>query len=154
MRTIKQCNAAISQIKITGKGFDEAVQSVALDILQHVQQNREVSLAIKLLAALPKSSRGKALADWFQRFGMIEVNLDKATAKEFPLVFNKEGKTDLEGAVKMPWFKCKKDAPLAVEFDFAGKLSALLKHAAQAQKDGLTVKGAELLAKIQWEGVQ
>ena len=147
MRTQKQILTAIQHVAINGKALDESVQSIGLDILQHVDAHGEVSLACKLLKALPKGARAKALADWFQTYGKITVNTDKATAKQFPLVFNKDGSTDLEGAAAKQWYKCKPDRPLAVEFDFAAQLSALLKRAAEAEARGMTVKGAEALAK-------
>lgn len=148
MRTQKQILTAIQHIAITGKGLDDAVQSVGLDVLQHVELHGEVSLANKLLKALPKGARAKALADWFNRFGKITVNTDRTTAKEFPLVYCKEGQTNLEGAAGMPWYKCKQDKPLAVEFDFAGQLMSLLKRANEAASKGLEVKGADVLAKL------
>lgn len=149
MRTQKQILTAIQHIAITGKGLDQAVQSVGLDVLQHVDQHGEVSLANKLLKALPKGARAKALADWFQRFGKIAVNTDKATAKEFPLVFDKARTTDVEQATTTPWYTCRQDKPLAVEFDFAGQLASLIKRAQAAQAKGLPIKGAEQLAALQ-----
>lgn len=147
MRTQKQVLAAIQNIAITGKGLDQAIQSVALDVIQHVEANGEVSLAIKLLKALPKGARANALADWFQQFSKVMVNTDKATAKQFPLVFNKAGKTDVEGATAKQWFECKPPKALADEFDFAGQLMALLKRADKAQADGLPIKGVDALKK-------
>lgn len=148
MRTQKQILAAIQNITITGKCLDQSVQSVGLDVLQHVELHGEVSLANKLLKALPKGARAKALADWLQLHGKIIVNTDKATAKQFPLVYHKQGVTLLEAAAAKPWYECKKDKPLAEEFDFAGKLAALIKHAQAAQAKGMTVKGADKLADL------
>ena len=51
MRTQKQLLSAIQNISITGKGMDDAVQSVGLEDIQHVEANGEVSLANKLLKA-------------------------------------------------------------------------------------------------------
>lgn len=149
MRTQKQVLAAIQNIAITGKGLDDAVQSVGLDVLQHVELNGEVSLANKLLKALPKGARTKALADWFQLHGKVVVNTDRKTAKEFPLVFHKQGVTRLAEAAAKPWYKCKQDKPLAVEFDFGAQLSALLKRAHEAASKGLVVKGADVLAQVE-----
>lgn len=145
MRTHKQVLSAIQNIAITGKGLDAAIQSVGLDVIQHVEQNGEVSLAIKLLRALPKGSRSNALADWFQKFSKVAVNTDKATAKQFPLVFNKAGKLDVEGATKLQWFQCKPEKAMVDEFDFNAKLLALLNQASKAEKDGITIKGADAL---------
>lgn len=152
--SVKQCNAAISQIKITGKGLDEAVQTVGLSVLQHIEANREVSLAIKLLNALPKGARSNALVEWFIRFGMVKVNADKATKGQFPLLFDKERGTNLEGAVAKPWHKCRPERPASEVFDLEAQVKALLKRAAAALKEGKEVKGgAELLAKLQGLGV-
>lgn len=148
MRTQKQILTAIQHVAINGKALDESVQSIGLDILQHVDAHGEVSLACKLLKALPKGARAKALADWFQMYGKIIVNTDKATAKQFPLVFHKEGKTDLEGAAAKQWYKCKPDRPLADEFDFAGKMQALLRQAQAARDAGKPVIGADVLDKL------
>ena len=63
MRTQKQLLSAIQNISITGKGMDDAVQSVGLEVIQHVEANGEVSLAIKLLKALPKGARSNALVE-------------------------------------------------------------------------------------------
>lgn len=148
MRTQKQILTSIQHIAITGKCMDESVQSVGLEVLQHVEMHGEVSLANKLLKALPKGARAKALADWFERFGKIAVNTDKTTAKQFPLIYHKAGATNLEGAAAKPWHQCKKDKPLAEEFDFAAKLASLLRQAAEAEKKGMPIKGADQLAAL------
>lgn len=148
MLTVKQCNAAISNIKISGKALDAAVQDVGLSVLVHVQEHREASLAVKLLNALPKGARKAALVAWFTNYGMISVNRDKVTAKERPLVFNAEAKTDLEEAAKKPWFKSAPEKPVSEMFDFQAQLLSLMKRADEAAKKGQSVAGADQLAKI------
>ena len=132
---LKQCTAAISQIKISGKGLDEAVQSVGLSVLQDEAINREPWLALKLLNALPKGSRRNALVDWFRKYGQIAVNLDKETAKTKPLLFVDGMKTDLEGAAKEPRWKCKPEKALTVEFS-AAKLEAEVARMLLKVQDG------------------
>lgn len=147
MLTLKQCNAAIQNIKITGKALDAAVQDVGMSVLQHVETNREVSLAIKLLNALPKGARRAALVAWFTNYGMISVNTDKATAKDRPFVFNADAKTDLEEAAAKPWYKAAPERPVSEMFDFQAALAALLKKAEKAEQAGLEIKGADKLAQ-------
>lgn len=147
--TVKQCNRAISNIKISGKALDQAVQEVGLSVIQHCAANGEVSLAIKLLNALPKGSRRNALVQWLVQFGPVQVELDKAKAKTHPLAYNKAGALDVDGATAKPWWTCKPEKALADEFDFASRLQALLKQAAKAAEDGKAVKGAEELLKVQ-----
>jgi hypothetical protein len=147
MLTVKQCNAAIQNIKVNGKAFDAAVQDVGMSVLQHVELNREVSLAIKLLNALPKGARKAALVAWFTNYGMISVNTDKASSKDRPFVFNADGKTDLQEAASKPWFKAAPEKPVAEMFDFQAALARLLKQADAAQAKGQTIKGADKLAQ-------
>lgn len=148
MRTQKQLLSAIQNISITGKGMDDAVQSVGLEVIQHVEANGEVSLAIKLLKALPKGARSNALVEWFIQHGKISVNKDKATGKQFPLVFDREKKSDLQGAADKPWFKCRPERDPATEFDLDAALAALVKRAQAAKAAGMTIKGEARLATI------
>lgn len=121
--TVKQCNAAIANIKVNGKSLDQQVQTVGLSVLQHIEAHGEVSLAIKLLAAMPKGGRANALVDWMTQCGKVSVNLDKLTKKQFPLVLDKAKTTNLELAAGKPWFKWKPEKALHVEFS-AEKLAA------------------------------
>lgn len=146
--TVKQCNAAISNIKMNGKALDSAIQEVGLSVLQHCAANGEVSLAIKLYNALPRGSRRNALVAWFVEFGTIAVELDKKKAKTHPLVFNRLGVLDVEGAAEKPWYECKKERALADEFDFTSRLNALLKQAEKAAESGKTIKGADTLQTL------
>ena len=138
---VKQTTAAIANIKINGKALDQAIQEVGLSVLYHVGENREVSLAIKLLNVMPKGSRRNALIEWFIQFGMIAVNTDKATAKERPLVFDRDRCTNLKGAAAKPWFTCRPERPAAEVFDVEAKLRQLLKQLESARAKGLEVRG-------------
>lgn len=138
---VKQTNAAIANIKINGKALDQSIQEVGLSVLHHVGENREASLAVKLLNAMPKGARRNALVEWFIRFGMIAVNTDKASAKERPLVFDRDGTTDLEGAAAKPWFTCRPERAAAEVFDVEAKLRQLLKQLENARAKGMEVKG-------------
>ena len=146
--TVKQCNAAISNIKMNGKALDGAIQDVGLSVLQHCAANGEVSLAIKLLNALPKGSRRNALVQWLVQFGPVQVELDKAKAKTHPLAHNKAGVLDVEGAAAKPWWTCKPESALTVEFDFASQRQRLLQRAQKAMDAGKPVKGLDMLEKV------
>lgn len=145
---VKQTNAAIATLKITGKALDQGIQEVGLSVLYHVGENREVSLAIKLLNAMPKGGRRNALVEWFILFGMIAVNTDKATAKERPLVFDRDRTTNLEGAAAKPWYTCRPERPAAEVFDVEAKLRQLLKQLETAKAKGMTVKGEQYVSAM------
>lgn len=132
--TIKQVNASIQNIKINGKMLDQAIQDTALSVIHHVEVNREVSLANKLFNAMPAGSRRNALAQWFFTFGMIAVNTDKASKKERPFIFDKEGTTNIEEAAKVMWNTMLKEKSVSEAFDpdkFINMMQAKLKKLAK-----------------------
>lgn len=136
---------AIVSVANRGKKLDADIQTAGLSILNHVQQHGEVSLCNKLFNALPKGARRNALVEWFLKYGKVQVNTDKATAKEFPLVFRKDGKTDIDGAVKQPWYDCKPEKAVIDEFDFSKNLASLISHIKRATEQGVAIKGNEEL---------
>ncbi len=137
---------AILSIQSRGKKLDQSIQEAALSIIKHVHEHGEVSLANKLFKAMPAGARKNALVEWFLMYSRVGVNQDKVTAKEFPLVLNKEGKTDLEGAVKTPWFECRKEKAPDEVFDFNAAFARLLN---QVQRAGDNITGdAETIALI------
>ena len=148
LMNIKQTNAAIANIKITGKALDQGIQEVGLSVLHHVCENREASLAIKLMNAMPKGGRRNALIEWFIQFGMIAVNMDKATAKDRPLVFDRDRVTNLDGAAAKPWYTCRPERPAAEVFDVEAQLRQLMKRLENARAKGMEVKGDKYIAAM------
>lgn len=146
--TVKQCNAAISNIKMNGKALDGAIQDVGLSVMQHCATNGEASLAIKLLNALPRGARRNALIQWFILYAPIVVEQDKDKAKTHPLAFNRDGTLDVAGAAAKPWWTCRPEKSPAEEFDFEASLERLLDRARKAKEKGLAIKGQDKLDKL------
>lgn len=135
MRTAKEISVSIGQIKVSGQKLDDKIQAVALEVLAHIQEHKEVSLACKLHQALPKGARKNALVAWFLEFGAISVNTGK-DKDSIPLKFNKEAQTNLAGAASTPWFQFKPEKSPSDEFDFDKALASLIKKAQKAMADG------------------
>ena len=135
MRDKKAIETSINQIKVSGQKLDDKIQAVALEVLEHVEQNSEASLACKLYNALPKGARKNALVAWFLEFGKIKVNTGK-DKEAIPLKFDKEGTTDLEGAKAKAWYDFKKEKAPSEEFDFDKALASLIKKAKKAMEAG------------------
>lgn len=142
---------AIDSIARRGAKLDEDIQDAALSCLHRVQEHGDVGYLCRLFKSMPRGSRSNALAEWAAKYGKVKINLDKATNKEQPFTFWKEGNTDFEGAVGEPWYKCKPEKPLEEEFDFVGKLEALIKHAQKQHAAGKPVKGLDRLLAITGE---
>ena len=136
-------NKEVNGIKTNGARLDKRIQEAALSIVAHIDEHREVTLANKLYHALPNGARKNALVEWFLKYGMITINTDKATKKEFPLAFDKSAKTNLEGASAEFWYECKKEAAPDVAFDLNSRIASLAKQLVNAQNKGLVIEGDE-----------
>lgn len=132
----KAINGKIKTIANRGASFDKLVQEVAEEVIVHIEEHGEVSLACKLFLALPAGSRRLSLAHWFLKFGKISINTAKGQSKTIPFVFNKDGTTNLEEGKKLAWFDAKKAKTLAQEFKLDDKIDRLLKDVAKAVELG------------------
>jgi len=151
---------AIKSIQGRGEALDKNIQQTAESIAAHIEQHREVSLAIKLYNAMPQGSRRNALVQWFVLFGAVSVNKDKDNRKEFPLTFNKEGKVDLVLGAKKAWFDCKKEKEISDEVftlaDEVQKFQAQIQRWVKAGKvtadDALVVELLRIKPSVELEG--
>ena len=139
---------AIESIGRRGQKLDNDIQDAALSCLWHLDKHGDITLLERLWASMPKGARRNALADWAAKFGKLTLNMDKASNKEHPFLYDKKGNTDLAGAAETKWFDCKPEKGIEEEFDFEAKVHSLLRHLAQAQNKGLKIKGAEMAEKI------
>lgn len=146
--TTQELGKAIESIARRGAKLDADIQDAGMSCLHRIQEHGDVGYLNRLYLSLPKGARTSALAEWAAKYGKVKINMDKASNKELPFVFWKEGNTDYEGATLEPWFKCKPEKPLELEFDFAGKLEALIKHATAAMEAGKPVKGMDRLLAL------
>lgn len=142
---------AIQSIARRGKQLDTDIQNTGLSIMAHFEQHHDVTLFNKLYLAMPKGSRRAALAEWFVKFGGVDVNMDKATAKDAPFVNpakDARRPVNVAGATETPWFDMKKEPDLTEEFNFESMLAALLKRAEAAKAAGKVIIGADQLAAV------
>jgi len=90
---------AIGQVNVTGKALETLIHTVAVSVLAHIEQHREVSLANQLIDAVPVLARKNALRDWFVSFGKIKFDTETKL-----MAFNKTGKTDIVTATQNPFY--------------------------------------------------
>lgn len=91
---------SIKSVETRGKALDNLIHLTACSILAHVHEHREVSLANKLLNALPKSGRKNALIAWFEAYG--EMLFD---GKDKEMKFCKDTTTEQDKAELDPFWK-------------------------------------------------
>lgn len=92
----------IDAIARTGKKLDLDIHTAAVSCLNHAQQHGDVTLCTRLVDAMPKSSRRKALIHWFASFGPLAYS-DKE--KKFRVAKGRDIKPyDIEGATEKPFY--------------------------------------------------
>ena len=114
---------AITDVSVTGKKLETLIHTVAVSILVHIEKHREVSLANKLIDAIPNLARKNALRDWFIAFG--KMSYDKETQV---MMFKKTGVTDSDKATQNPFWLFKPEAEY-VPFDLIAKINDVIKLA-------------------------
>lgn len=141
MNDAKTIEKAIASIANRGSKLDADIQHCALSVINHVELHGDVTLVNRLYLAMPKGTRKAALSAWLLQFGKVLANTDKASKKELPFVYNKQGKTDMDGAIANPWYNFKQDKAPDEVLNLNDSIKALLKRAESAMKRGVKVEG-------------
>lgn len=140
MKDIKTINTSITAIKTAGAKLDAKIHTTAVDVLEHFMEHRDTGLVNRLFLAMPKGSRGTALADWLLKFVAVKVNTNKETKEAQPLVFDKD-KVDammadgnLAKATSTHWYDLKKEKALDEVFDVQTAFKAMLRRIERSTK--------------------
>jgi hypothetical protein len=126
----KDIGAAIATLQRRGASFFRDVHKVACSILQHVDQHHNVTLANRLLDALPDATRKNPLRDWFISFGRMTYDEENKV-----IAYNRDAVTLLDDAMAKPFWEFKPEQAY-IPFDMHKAIQNVLKAAARAQKKG------------------
>lgn len=131
---------AIDAIARTGKKLDADIHTAAVSCLNHAEQHGDVTLCTRLVNAMPKSSRRKALVVWFVKFGPLAFNEKE---KAFKVAKGKEVKQyDIEAAAETPFFDLTAERnPEPYTLD---KLVGFIKRKIEEMKEKETLKEGDL----------
>lgn len=146
--SVKDIDAGIKSLASRGKKFDADVQNIALSIIAHTEAHSDYTKAEALYKALPAGSRRASLVQWFLAFGKISA-LDPKVPEEKAKIeqgahfkFDREKRTDMEGAHKTMWHSMgKPEAKPAEVFDVHKAAASLLSKMRKAQEAGVPIKG-------------
>jgi hypothetical protein len=136
----KAINNVISSIKNHSKKLDNTIHITALSVINHIEKHGDITLAQKLVSAVPGSSRKAALNDWLLKFGKLNYDTEKKT-----LTFARDKKTNLEGGMETPFWELE----VATEYkpyDVIKALEAIYRKANQAKARGDNISTDILLA--------
>ncbi len=121
---------AIGQVNVTGKALENLIHTVAVSVISHIEQHREVSLANQLIDAVPTMARKNALRDWLIAFGKMRFDTETKV-----MVFNKTGKTDIETGTQNPFYLFVPEKEYQ-PFDLLAAVTVLVNKADKAKEKG------------------
>lgn len=135
---------AITSLQTRGKKYESDLHQTAVSCLNHAGKHGDITLANRLIEAIPTLTRKNALKDWFLAFGKFKW--DAETKK---LAYDKTKATLLEEAIDMPFWSFKSE-PEYKPFDFNAAIQAVLAKAKKAKEKGETLPDdkIEALSKL------
>ena len=131
-------NTAIASISKRGKSLEKDIHVAAVSCLIHADKHGDITLAEKLVQAVPSLARKNALRDWFIAHGKFDYD---AKAKQFK--FDKASTTLVEEATVTPFWQFKPEVEYK-PFDLDAAIQNTLKRALKAVENGDTVDMAKL----------
>lgn len=104
IKDYKKLDELITTIGTNGKVMDENIHTAACSCLDHFANHGNTSLASRLVGAMPKSGRRKALVYWFTQFGPLSFDEKAGT---FSKAKGKKGNDPVrvDDAVKTPFWE-------------------------------------------------
>lgn len=121
---------AIVSIQKRGQSLQRDIHVAACSILAHIEAHGDITLATRLLNAVPDMARKNHLTDWLIAFGKLTWD---AEAKA--LAYDSDKVSMLAEAQATPFWEFKKE-PAYQPFDFDKLVKAVLKRAETARKKG------------------
>lgn len=136
----KAIDTAIKSIATRGKSLDKDIHIAAVSTLMHADEHGDVTLAQRLVDAIPQSARKNALKDWFLAMGKFSYDTQNKT-----LIFNKQGVTMKDKAIATPFWAFKPE-PEYKPFDINAAIAQLVTRANKAVNNGDDVDQTKLAA--------
>lgn len=144
VRPAADLKKAIQQWGQRGSKWVKEGQTLALEVLAHIEAHGDVTVAATLFLSIPKGAKATAMAQFLVAFGKLRIN-DGDNAKEVPFLFDKSKSTDLSGAKETPWYEFQPDKPLVELFDVQAAAVAFLKRLRKQAAEAKTVEHGKLL---------
>lgn len=102
------------------------VQELAVQCLLNHGVANNPALCNKMIVEMPRGIKKQSLADWFCKFGTLQINPNAALRKDVPLVYDKKKKMDVEGAMQTAWFDVNPTPDVIADLDIGKRIAALL----------------------------
>jgi hypothetical protein len=128
----------ITSIAGRGAKLDKDIHQAACSAVSHIIDHGDITLLVRLIAAMPKSGRKQALIKWSVAFSKLEVNDNKATKADTPFLYNKAKANDLTSAMETPFWDFTATESSSKPFivaDYLGNVSKRLQTALKTESD-------------------
>lgn len=140
----QKLGTAISSIKKRGATLDSDIHVAAVSCLHHAFKHGDVTLATRLIDAMPKSGRRKALIHWMNEHSMMSYS-DKESC--FRMTKSKRKSWKLEQAESTPFWEFSEEKAPA-ELKLEALINSVVNRIKKAKEEnrleeGFTVKGFE-----------
>lgn len=136
----KAIDTAIKSIATRGKTLERDIHIAAVSCLNHADLHGDITLAQKLVEAVPSLARKNALKDWFLAHGKFSYDMENKA-----LTYNKKGVTLLQEAIETPFWVFKPEAEYK-PFDINAAVAQLVQRAEKAVEKGEKVPTDKLEA--------
>lgn len=146
-KTTKAINEAIEKANFSGSELQNEYQRIACSVLNHLDTHKDIRIVRHLLDTMPRSYRRDSMAAFFDLYGAVSFD------EKGQVHYNKERKCDLKAAIKMPWWKAKKEEVYR-PLDLAVRLNAVLKQAEKRIKEGVHPEKGDNLSVEQVEALR
>lgn len=122
---------AILSLHKRGQALQAEMHKIAVSVLAHVNEHKDVRVVAKMLAAMPEASRTNALRAWFEHFGPVGFG-------EKDNIFHKPKNVNMQAAAATPFWKFQPEAayqPIDVEAKLSALIKALTKDESETKRD-------------------
>lgn len=139
LENVKQISSRIASIAKRGKRLDLDIHFCSVQCLLHAMDSGDMTLATRLVDAMPKSGRRKALVAWFRAFGPFNYTEDNGFSKDKG---SDARKYDVETANDNPFYDFTQEIAV-VDFTLERALSQLKRLNVKVNEN---LEGDELVA--------
>lgn len=137
----------IAGIKLRGAKLDIDIHSAACASLNHAALHNDPTLLNRLVLAMPKAARRNAVVIWAIKFGNVALN-DGANKDEFPLVYMKDKKANIDAAVAEPFWALRNVREGGTEWLYIDYIGGVMKTLARVAADPTNKEAAKAKAAL------
>jgi len=154
--TIEQFNQRCDIVETQGKLEEVNLHELAMFALEQINTPNfnNTTPCNRLISSLSLTKRKEALIVWFLDFGKVKRNtkdhtLDYSDKKELKIYGETiDSMAILDYADEKPFYVYSKEITPASVYDVQKAIASIIKRAASANKNGLTIEHGELVSKL------